>query len=105
LDVTTDPLPVGFIVHIPNADDRNPSNVPATETTASPQLAQLTTEDRASPFNTLPFQPHSLSTARLDDLASTEFICAPDNGDGDAENVDTAEATVSTSASVKHTVL
>jgi hypothetical protein len=97
LAVPMDSLPLaGSIGHIFNTNDENPSNAPTTRTTASPQLAQLTTERRVSPPNTRPFHLLSLPIVSLDDLSSAEFIGhSPDNGDRDAENVPTAEATVS----------
>jgi len=96
LEVGSDSLPAGSIGHIFDAEDTNTSNASVTGTTASPQLAQPTTEHRSSVSDILLFRPHSFSTARLDDLAAAESIGhSPDNEEGDAENVATAEATLS----------
>jgi len=96
LEVGLDSLPAGPIGHIFDAEDTNTSNVSVTGTTASPQLAQPTTEHRASASDILLFRPHSFSTARLGGPAPAEFIGhPPDNEDGGAENVPTAEATLS----------
>ena len=101
LDVTTDSFPpAGSISHAFNTEDGNPSYVPATRATAS-LLAQLTTEPRLSPPNTRPFRFLSLPSVSLDDLSFADFIGhAPDNEDGDAGKVLTAETTISLSSSL-----
>jgi hypothetical protein len=89
LDVSSASFPAaGPICHIFDAEDTNASKASVAGTTASPQLAQPTTDQRSSASDILLFRPHSFSTA--------EFIRhPPDNEDGDAENVLTAEATLS----------
>lgn len=78
-----------------------PLNLPATGATASLLLDQLTVEPRLSPPNTRPFRFLSLPTVSLDDLSFADVIDhAPDNEDGDAGKVLTAEATISLSSSL-----